>query len=164
MPPISQTRRRPVENVMGTDTGLEGVEDQCGRISEFGDQGWRIKEFGDQGWSMREFGDQGAENKTVETWRAEQQCRVQKGITELHRSLDSAVKFGPGVEVPSLGASREPADGSSGQNLGWKLCVKDKWVKLDSRNLDPEWRDSAGRAKKGNNGSRRPYISRGVKD
>jgi len=49
-------------------------------------------------------------------------------------------------------------DGSNGQNLGWKLCVKDKWVKLDSRTLDPEWRDSAGRAKKGNNGSRRPYI------
>jgi len=51
---------------------------------------------------MREFGDQGAENKTVETWRAAQECRVQKGISELHRSLDSAVKLGPGVEVPSL--------------------------------------------------------------
>jgi len=47
---------------------------------------------------------------------------------------------------------------ASRQNLGWKLCVKDKWVKLDSRTLDPEWRDSAVRAKKGNNGSRRPYI------
>jgi len=26
MPPISQTPRRPVENVVGSDTGLEGVE------------------------------------------------------------------------------------------------------------------------------------------
>jgi len=41
-------------------------------------------------------------------------------------------------------------DGSSGQNLGWKLCVKDKWF--------PEWRDLAGLAEKGNNGSQRPYI------
>jgi len=49
-------------------------------------------------------------------------------------------------------------DGSSGQKLGWKLCVKDKWVKQESRTLDPEWRDSAGHAQKGNNGSRRPYI------
>jgi len=53
---------------------------------------------------MRKFGDQGAENETVETWRAEQECRVQKGIKELHRSLDSAVNFGPGEEVPSLGS------------------------------------------------------------
>jgi len=49
-------------------------------------------------------------------------------------------------------------DGSSGQNIGWKLCVKDKWVKQESRTLDPEWKDSAGRAQKGSNGSRRPYI------
>jgi len=49
-------------------------------------------------------------------------------------------------------------DGSSGQNIGWKLCVKDKWVNQESRTLDPEWRDSAGRVQKGNNGSRRPYI------
>jgi len=26
MPPLSQTRRRPVGNVLGSDTGLEGVE------------------------------------------------------------------------------------------------------------------------------------------
>jgi len=38
----------------------------------------------------------------VDTWRAEQECRVQKGITSLHRTLDSAVNFG----VPQ--ASREP--------------------------------------------------------
>jgi len=31
-------------------------------------------------------------------------CRVQKGITELHRTLYSAVIFGPGEEVPHLGS------------------------------------------------------------
>jgi len=36
--------------------------------------------------------------------------------------------------------------------------VKDKWVNQESRTLDPEWRDQAGRAQKGNNGSRTPYI------
>jgi len=53
---------------------------------------------------------------------------------------------------------RNQQDGSSGQNIGWKRYVKDKWVKQESRTLDPEWRDSAGRAQKGNNGSRRPYT------
>jgi len=60
-----------------------------------------MRELGDQGWNMREVADQGAENERVETWRAEQECRVQKGITELHRTLDSAVNFGPG-EVESF--------------------------------------------------------------
>jgi len=36
--------------------------------------------------------------------------------------------------------------------------VKDKWVNQESRTLDPERRDPAGRAQKGNNGFRRPYI------
>jgi len=49
-------------------------------------------------------------------------------------------------------------DGSNRRNFSLKLCVKDKWVKKELKTLDPEWRDSAGRAKKGNNGSRRPYI------
>jgi len=49
---------------------------------------------------MREFGDQGADNERVETLRAVQEYRVQKGITELHRTLDSAV---PGEEVPPAG-------------------------------------------------------------
>jgi len=30
-------------------------------------------------------------------------------------------------------------DGSSGQIIDWKLYVKDKWVKQESRTLDPEW-------------------------
>jgi len=54
--------------------------------------------------------------------------------------------------------SREPRDGSIRQNFGWKLYVSDTWVKQEPRTLDPEWRDSAGRAKKGNNSSRRSYI------
>jgi len=84
------------------------------RGREFGDQGWRriefrdqcgrIREFEDQRWRMREFGDQGAENERVETWRVEQECRVQKEITELHRTLDSAVNFGPGEDGPHLGS------------------------------------------------------------
>jgi len=40
----------------------------------------------------------------METWRAEQECRVQKGITELRRTLDSAVNFGPGEKVPHIGS------------------------------------------------------------
>jgi len=36
--------------------------------------------------------------------------------------------------------------------------VKDKWVNQEERTLDSEWRDPAGHAQKGNNGSRRPYI------
>jgi len=44
------------------------------------------------------------ELERMETWRAGQECRVQKRITELHRTLDSAVNFGPGEEVPHLGS------------------------------------------------------------
>jgi len=44
-------------------------------------------------------------------------------------------------------------DGSSGQNIGWKRYVKDKWVNQEERTLDPECRDPAGHAQKGNNGS-----------
>jgi len=59
------------------------------------------------GWrkhSERELRDQGAEIERVETLRAERECRVQKKVTELHRTLDSAVYFGPGEEVPHLGS------------------------------------------------------------
>jgi len=58
-------------------------------------------------------------------------------------------------------------EGSSGQNIGWKRYVKDKWVNQESRTLDPEWIDPAGRAQKKNIGSGGPgsWISRsrGVK-
>jgi len=49
-------------------------------------------------------------------------------------------------------------DGSNRQNSSLKLCVKDDWVEQEPRTLDPEYRNSAGRAKKGNNGYKRPYI------
>jgi len=44
------------------------------------------------------------ENERVETLRAERECRVQKEITELHRTLDSAEDFGPVEGVPHLGS------------------------------------------------------------
>jgi len=53
---------------------------------------------------MREFGDQKAENKSVETWRVEQEWLAQKEITDIHRTLDSAENFGPGEEVLHLGS------------------------------------------------------------
>jgi len=86
----------------------ESLEDKVGEEesleTKVGDKGWRRREFGDQNWRTREFGDLGAENERVETWRAEREGRVQKGITEVHRTLDSAVNFGPGEEVPHLGS------------------------------------------------------------
>jgi len=42
------------------------------------------------------------ENEIVETLRAERECRVQKKITELHRTSDSAVNIGLGEYVPHL--------------------------------------------------------------
>jgi len=39
-----------------------------------------------KGWRTREFGDQGADNERVETWRAEQECRVPHlGSGAVHR-------------------------------------------------------------------------------
>jgi len=107
------------------------------RTREFGEQGWRSREVGDQRWRCRAFGDQGADKKRVETRRAEQ---------------------------PYLGLSRELwAERKSATSRQWsgtqacrkhrgKRYVKDKWVIQESRTLDPEWRDPAGRAQKGNNG------------
>jgi len=46
----------------------------------------------------------------------------------------------------------------SGRSIDGKRYVKDKWVNQEARTFDPEWRDPAGRAQKGKNGSRRPYI------
>jgi len=44
------------------------------------------------------------DRKRMDTSRARQECRVQKRITELHRTYDSPVNFGPGEEVPHLGS------------------------------------------------------------
>jgi len=68
------------------------------------------------------------ENKRMETWRAGQECRVQKRITELHRTLDSPVNFGPGEEVPHLGSgvahrcntSITGISGTAAVSIGWK--------------------------------------------
>jgi len=43
----------------------------------------------------------------VETLLAERECRVQKGIPELHRTLDSAVNLGPEEDVQHLGSGAE---------------------------------------------------------
>ncbi|XP_070075715.1 uncharacterized protein [Drosophila takahashii] len=53
---------------------------------------------------------------------------------------------------------KNPRDGSNEQNYNLRPFVKDKWVKQGPRTLDPEWRDAAGRAHEGHNGTRRPYI------
>jgi len=46
----------------------------------------------------------GGDRERMEIARARQECRVQKRITELHRTLDSPVNFVPGEEVPHLGS------------------------------------------------------------
>jgi len=58
---------------------------------------WKSRTENERVWRPR------MENERMETWRAGQECRVQKRITELHRTLDSPVNFGPGEEVPHLG-------------------------------------------------------------
>jgi len=50
------------------------------------------------------FETQGVERESLETSRARQECRVQRRITGLHRTLDSPVNFGPGELVPHLGS------------------------------------------------------------
>jgi len=56
------------------------------------------------------------QNERLETWRAGQECRVQKGITELHRTLDSPANFGPREEVAHLsgGAAHRRATSITG--------------------------------------------------
>jgi len=58
---------------------------------------WRPRMENERAWRPR------MENERMETWRAGQECRVQKRITELHRTLNSPVNFGPREEVPHLG-------------------------------------------------------------
>jgi len=66
-----------------------------------------------KGWRTKEFGDKEADNERVEIWRAEHECRVQKGITKLHRTLDSAVNFGLGEKLPHLGSEAAHRRGTS---------------------------------------------------
>jgi len=81
----------------------------------------------------------------VKTLRAERKCRVQKKITELHRTSDSVVNFVPGEKVPHFG---------SGAAHGSATCV----MRTSGTAAIGNRRDSAGYEQKGNNGSRRPHI------
>jgi len=104
------------------------------------------------------------DRETTETSRARQECRVQKQLKGLHRTLDSPVNFGPGEEVPHLGSGAAHRRATSITGISGMAAVggasigSGTWVNQESQTLDPEWRDPAGRAQKGNNGSRRPYI------
>jgi len=53
------------------------------------------------------------DRERMETSRARQECRVQKRITELYRTLDSPENFGPGEEVPHLGSGEAHRRGTS---------------------------------------------------
>ncbi|XP_050746320.1 uncharacterized protein LOC127012146 [Drosophila biarmipes] len=60
-------------------------------------------------WGTRDFGErESLETKNgerrAETWRAEQKCRVQKGVTGRRRTFDATVNFGPREKVPHLGS------------------------------------------------------------
>jgi len=78
------------------------------------------------------------------------------------------MSFGSGEETLHLGSGAAhrratcitgtSGTAAVGRTFGWERCVKDMLVKQEPRTLDPGWRDSAGRAQKENNGSRRPYI------
>jgi len=71
-----------------------------------------------------------------------------KGNNENHRTLDSAVHFGPGEEAPHLtSGTSEPAchmreehtqDGAKTQDSSWNQWEEDKEVQQNSRTLDLE--------------------------
>jgi len=95
------------------------------------------------------------ELESLETKDGEQESLETKERIMREVRLDGQSKTGTQACHKHHGNQR---DGSSGQNIGWKLCGKDLWVEQESRSLDPEWRNSAGHAQNGNSGSRRPYI------
>jgi len=91
--------------------------------------------------------------RVFETSQTRQECRVQKRLTGLHRTLDSPVNFGPGEEVPHLGsgaAHRRATSitGISGTTaVGGASMVRGRQVgQPGGTDLVPEWRDSAGHA------------------
>jgi len=83
------------------------------RRGEFGDQGRERESLetkdGDRESLETKDGERESletkdgDREGMETSRARQECRVQKRITELQRTLDSPVNFGLGEEVPHLG-------------------------------------------------------------
>jgi len=130
------------------------------RRGEFGDLDGERESLETKDGERESLETKDGDRERMETSRARQEFRVQKRITELHRTLDSPVNFGPHLGSGAACHKRHgnQRDGSSGRSIDWKRYVKDKWVNQEARTLDPEWRDPAGHAKKGNNSSRRPYI------
>ncbi|XP_070854833.1 uncharacterized protein [Drosophila suzukii] len=63
------------------------------------------------------------DRERMETSRAEQECRMQKGITELLWTLDSPVNFGPGEEVPHLGSGAAHRRATSGTGISGTAAV-----------------------------------------
>jgi len=106
---------------------------------------WRPRVENGRVWRPR------MENESVETWRAEQECRVQKGITELHRPLDSLGRRAtniPGTRgTPAMGRTSvgSCALGTSGSNRSDGLWTRSGEIHRAVR----KW---------GNNGSWRSYI------
>jgi len=69
----------------------------------------------------------------METWRAGQECRVQKGITELHRTLDSPVNFGQGEEVPHLGSGAAHRRATSITGISGTAAVEESNLQESSK-------------------------------
>jgi len=77
---------------------------------------WRIKrQFGDHGRRARELGDQ--------AWRSRENGDFAGNGTELHRTLDSPVNFGPGEEVPHLGSGAAHRRATSISGISGKTAV-----------------------------------------
>jgi len=108
------------------------------------------------------------DRERMETSRARQECRVQKqdNGTPPDFGLSRELRAGRGSATSRQWSGTQAChehhgnqrDGSSGWRIDWKRYVEDKWVNQEARTLDPEWRDPADRAQKGNNGSRRPCL------
>jgi len=74
------------------------------RQGEFGDLDGERESLETKDGERESLETKDGDRERMETSRARQECRVQKRITELHRTLDSPVNFGPGEEVPQLGS------------------------------------------------------------
>jgi len=98
--------------------------------------GWKTREFGDQGWRAREFGDLVGKAR-VPCAKADNGTPPDFGLSrELWTGRRSATsRQWSGTQA----CHQNQRDGSSGQNIGWKRFLKDKWVKQESRTLDPKW-------------------------
>jgi len=73
------------------------------------------------------------DRERMETSRARQECRVQKTITELHRTLDSPVSFGPGEEVPHFGSGAAHRRATSITGISGTAAVGGASIGSDTR-------------------------------